>query len=45
MSAAFPMQEPERFAVTFTRVFAVENPEFGTQIRAYAICASMSPGV
>ncbi len=40
ITMALPAQESDRFSVTYTRFVAVEEPQFGTQILAFAICAT-----
>jgi hypothetical protein len=39
---AIPKKELDGFRVEYTRVLPVEVPDFGTQIRAFVICASTS---
>ena len=41
ITAAIPMQDPERFSVTFTRAFPPESTDFGTFVQAYAVCLSL----
>lgn len=41
LTMAWPRQDPERFTVSYTRMFDVEASEFGTLIFAYAICAKI----